>query len=122
MSKKGKNKGGRPTKMTPDTIRKLEEAFALGCTDLEACLFADIGKSTLYDYQDENPEFAERKARLKENPVLLARKSVVEALEGDPDLALKFLERKKKDEFSVKQVQEHSGKIQINIDDTDSKL
>ena len=99
MSGKGKNKGGRPTKMTPETIRKLEQAFSLGCTDLEACLFADIGKSTLYDYQEENPEFAERKARLKENPVLLARKSVVEALEGDPDLALKFLERKKKDEF-----------------------
>ena len=91
---------GRPTVMTPETLRKLEEAFALGCTDLEACTYADISKSTLYDYQQEHPEFVERKELLKENPILLARKSVVEALANDPDLSLRYLERKKKDEFS----------------------
>lgn len=94
---------GRPTIMTPDVVNKLEEAFLLGCTDLEACLFADISKQTLYNYQEAHPEFIDRKEKLKENPILLARRSVIKDMQEDGDLALKYLERKKKDEFSMKQ-------------------
>ncbi len=94
---------GRPTKMTEATVAKLEEAFSLGCTDLEACLFADIDKATLYRYQEKNPSFCDRKELLKENPILIARKSVIQGMEEDSNLALKYLERKKKDEFSIKQ-------------------
>lgn len=97
------NPVGRPTVLTPEAIRKLTEAFALGCTDLEACYYADISKSTLYDYQKENPEFLELKEKLKERPILQARQSVIKAMVDDGDLALKFLERKKKDEFSLRQ-------------------
>lgn len=100
--------GGRPTKMTPDTVKKLEEAFLMGCSDLEACLFADISKQTLYTYQEKNPEFVDRKQMLKENPVMIARQSVIRDMKGDGTLALKYLERKKKSEFSVKQELEHS--------------
>jgi hypothetical protein len=99
-----KKKLGRPTKMTEATVNKLEEAFALGCTDAEACLYADISKQSLYNYQEKNPEFVERKELLKQKPVLQARKSVAGDLEGDSNLALKYLERKKKDEFSVRQI------------------
>jgi hypothetical protein len=93
---------GRPTVMTPEVISKLEEAFAWGCTDIEACLHADIATPTLYLYQEKNPKFIERKHALKENPVLLARSTVVNAMVDDPDLALKYLERKKKGEFSLR--------------------
>jgi hypothetical protein len=91
----------RPTIMTPEIITKLEEAFMLGCGDLEACLYADIGKSTLYNYQEKHPEFVDRKEQLKENPILKARTSVIAGLQNSPELALKFLERRKKDEFST---------------------
>lgn len=94
--------GGRPTKMTESTIGKLEQAFAFGCTDKEACLFANINPDTLYSYCKKNPEFSERKELLKETPIMKAKKSVVDNLENDPVLALKYLERKKKDEFSLK--------------------
>jgi len=97
-----KDKGGRPTKMTEITVKKLEEAFALGCTDLEACLMADITKKTLYNYQDANPEFVHRKEMLKETPILAARKSVFKGFAEDSNLALKYLERKKKSEFSLR--------------------
>jgi hypothetical protein len=92
----------RPTVMTEEVIAKLEEAFAWGCTDIEACLWADIAPATLYQYQEKNPEFTERKAALKETPILLARSTVVKGLKNDTDLALKYLDRKKKDEFSTK--------------------
>ena len=104
--------GGRPTSVTPEVLRKLEEAFALGCTDLEACVFADISKSTLYDYQLANPEFTNRKEELKEKPVLKARKAVIKVLD-DPEHAKWFLERKLKKEFS--QRQEHTGKDGENL-------
>lgn len=101
---------GRPTKMTTETVKKLEEAFALGCSDLEACLMADISKQTLYNYQDANPEFIDRKEKLKESPVLIARTTVVREIQNDADLAMKYLERKCKKEFSTKTETELFGK------------
>ncbi len=98
----------RPTKMTNEVIAKLEEAFSLGCTDLEATLYANIAPATLYKYQDKNPGFLERKIQLKEMPIFKARASVINAFEKNPDLALKYLERKKKDEFSLKRDFEHT--------------
>ena len=98
-----RDKVGRPTKMTELTVKKLEEAFAVGASDLEACFYADISKQTLYSYQDRHPEFVDRKERLKERPVLLARQTVVTTMsKGDGDLALKYLERKRRNEFSLK--------------------
>ena len=72
--------GGRPTKMTPGTIGKLEEAFLLGCSDREACFVADIHVDTLYSYCQKNPEYTYRKESLKENPIYEARKSIIRDL------------------------------------------
>jgi len=110
-----KNLGGRPTKMTPDAVKKLEEAFMLGCSDLEACLVAGISRQCLYDYQDKTPGFAERKSTLKEDPTYRARLAVIKGFQDSPELALKYLERKKKDEFSLKQEIEASGSMQLTI-------
>lgn len=88
--------------MTDEVIAKLEEAFAWGCTDIEACLWANIATPTLYLYQEKNPDFLERKNALKETPILLARQSVLRGMKNNPDLALKYLERKNKKEFSLR--------------------
>lgn len=82
-------------------LQKLEEAFALGTSDEEACLYADISLSALYEYQKKSSQFLERKHLLKLNPVLKARQTVVRALETNADLALKFLERRRREEFST---------------------
>jgi hypothetical protein len=92
----------RPTVMTPEVIAKLEEAFAWGCTDREACLWAGISEEALYLYQGKHPEFIKRKESLKDTPIMVARKSVVMQLKHDPRLSMDFLSRKKKDEFSTK--------------------
>jgi len=108
------DKGGRPTVFTDETIAKLEYAFSLDCTDKEACFHADINPSTLYRYQNENPDFKERKDILKQSPVFKARQSVLDGIESDKRLALMYLERKKKDEFSVKTEHEVTG---VKLDD-----
>lgn len=108
MAKKKENKEkkpvGRPTVMTQDVVCKLEQAWSMGCSDLEACLFADICKQTLYDYQAKHPEFVDRKERLKESLVLKARTVIANSLNNkDENTAKWYLERKRKDEFSIKQ-------------------
>lgn len=101
--KKEVNKGGRPPKIDKEVLAKLEQAFAMGCSDSEACVFADINMATLYRYQQHNPEFSNRKKLLKDKPVLKARSIVVNALnKNDKEVAKWYLERKRKDEFSLK--------------------
>lgn len=94
---------GRPKVIDKDVLNKLETSYSMGCTDSEACLFANISKQTLYNYQNKHPEFVERKEMLKQKLVLKARSVVAEALNNkDENTAKWYLERKKKDEFSVK--------------------
>lgn len=90
---------GRPTIMTPETVKRLEDAFALGCTDEEACLYADIGTSTLYNFQNSCPDFVERKNELKQRPFLKARQTILKNLDN-PEMAKWYMERKKKNEFA----------------------
>ena len=63
MSKE--NKGGRPSKMTPEVLAKLEHSFSLGLSDREACLYAEINPATLYRYCENHQEFCKRKELLK---------------------------------------------------------
>lgn len=95
------NDVGRPAVVTPEVLQKLEEVFALGGSDKEASFYAGISPATLYNYQNEHPEFVERKEALKEKPILKARQALVKGLD-DPDRALRFLERRKRDEFAVR--------------------
>lgn len=95
---------GRKTVMTPEVVGKLEQAWSMGCSDLEACLYADICKQSLYDYQAKHPEFVDRKERLKEQLVLKARTVIANALNNkDENTAKWYLERKCKKEFSTRQ-------------------
>lgn len=101
---------GRPTKLTPETIDKLRTAFLMGCSDIEACLYADISKTTLYNYQQKNQDFFDQKEQWKEQLTLKARTVIAAALNRkDENTARWYLERKRKDEFSTRQ--ETSGII-----------
>lgn len=93
------NKTGRPTVITAETLGKLKQGFLMGLSDEEACLFANIGTRTLYDYQAANPSFSQDKTEWKNNPVLKAKTTIYNKLH-DTETAKWYLERKKKDEFS----------------------
>lgn len=110
-----KKKGGRPTVMTPIVLGKLEEAFSMGCTDMEASLHAGIHVDSLYEYQKKTPGFADRKNQLKENPVLKARARVLAGFDKDARLAWDYLKNKKSEEFSTKTKTEFSGSLVTDI-------
>lgn len=94
---------GRPSVMTQEKIAKLEEAYLLGLTDTEACLYSDIAPSTLYEYCQKNPGFSERKEQLKENVKMRAKLNITGSImNGDKPLSQWYLERKAKNEFSIR--------------------
>lgn len=98
--------------MTDDVLQKVEHAFSMGCTDKEACLYADIAPSTLYKYCEDHPDFSERKELLKDKPVLAARTVVVKAIEsGDTKMAWLYLERKRAEEFGQRKKVEIEEKV-----------
>jgi len=117
MTKRKANpqKWWRPSEMTPEKVKKLEEAFALDCTIEEACFFADISKPTYYSRIEKKPELLIRFEALRQNPVLLARQSVIKNMQKNGELALKYLERKKKNEFTPKTEVEHWWNVTSTI-------
>ncbi len=101
--------GGRPTKMTPDTLQKLKEAFLMGMSDSLACIHADICESTLYLYCRENPEFSKAKELWKKKIGYKAVRIIDKALDdGDLGTAKFVAERRVKEDWSMRT--EQTGK------------
>ena len=122
MGKTKKKEGGRPSVMTESVVRILEEAFVDGLSDREACIFAGIGRQTLYDYCKKNPEFSDRKEGLKMMPTINAKRTIAKAVQKDPAMALKYLERKERDEWAPPTVKQDI-KVTSDLEDkTDEQL
>lgn len=94
-------KMGRPTVFTTEVLQKLEAGFKIGLTDEECCAYADIAMSSLYNYQNQNPDFLDKKDKWKQNPIAKAKNTIFQNLD-DPNTAKWYLERKKKDEFGTR--------------------
>lgn len=109
-------------------IGKIKPFLESGCSLHEACLHGIVPYTTIKDYVDKDDEVRKNIERLQNIPILMARQSVNKFMQEDGDLALRFLERRKKDEFSTKHETEHSGNIGIkrvervivNSENTDS--
>ena len=93
---------GRPTKMTEQTLKDLRAAFLFGATKEEASAYAGISKVTLYKYIEKYPEFVNEIEAWQNEPILRAKRKVVMELDNDVKNAQWYLERKRKDEFSVR--------------------
>lgn len=76
-----------------DCLRRMEDAFSLGCSDTEACCFAGITLQAFQEHLKEHPAFKDRREILKQRPQLLARQTIFKALKEDPQIALEYLDR-----------------------------
>ena len=52
----------------------------MGLSDREACIYADIAVSTLYDYCKKHKEFSERKELLKDNIKMKSKLNVAHGI------------------------------------------
>ncbi len=103
MKRKQKKNVGRPSKIDNDTVRKLELTASLDCTISEMCFYADISRDTYYNWMKKDKELSDRLTALRNKPILKARQEVIKGLDGNPEFALKYLERKLPDEFGIRQ-------------------
>jgi hypothetical protein len=107
-----KNKGGRPTKFTKETVTKLEQAFAIGATVELACSYAEVSRNRFYEYLKDNPTFSDRIEDLRNKPILKAMDTVAKSLTNTED-AQWYLERKMKKEFSTRSEVGIEGEIKV---------
>jgi hypothetical protein len=102
---------GRPPKIDEKMLEKLEQAFMDGLNDEQACAEVNINPQTLYNYQEKNPEFVERKRQLKLRPDITAKKTIVKNLDK-PEHAWRWTERRDPDFKPVSKI-EHSGVVEV---------
>lgn len=110
------NAVGRPTKLNPDVVGKLTAAFANGFTIEQACIYADIDKTTYYDWLKKNEQFSHDMEAAQGRLGLQARKVVADAInKGDVAAAFRWLEKRDPD-FSAK------GELTHKVDDVGNIL
>jgi len=97
------NEEGKYTKLEPETIKRLEEAFAMDCPIIEACLKANIRTQTYYNWIKDNPKLKERFDELRNTPYLIARTTINKAIKDNPQYAFEYMKRKKRKEFGDNQ-------------------
>lgn len=90
----------------------LKDAFKLGCSDRDACVYAGVGIEALQNYIKWYPRFAVEKEKLKMLPLMKAKQNVLNAIGlGNLQQSNWYLERKQRDEFGMKTEVEHSGQV-----------
>lgn len=80
-------------------VESLINAFKMDCTIEEACSLAGISNRQYKHFLEVHPNFCDVVAACRLIPTYTARMEVVTGIAGDKEFALKYLERKKKDEF-----------------------
>lgn len=94
---------GRPTVVTSNVTAKLVAAFQNGLSKKQAIRYAGISKDAYYAAIKRDEEFATKMSDAQWKPNMKAREVVVRAIEaGDVKAAEWWLERREKDEFTLR--------------------
>lgn len=112
---------GRPPVWGEDVVKKLEDAFSIGCTISEACLYAEISREMFYTYAPKGSELHDRFIAMRDKPILLARQTVVNNL-THPDSARWYLKNKRSNEFSEKHTIKHDDRPPVRFTDEEEDL
>jgi hypothetical protein len=73
---------GRPTVFDQDTVHKLEQAFAIGCTVEEACFVSGVSRSAYYKRLEDDEQFMDKMERAKLYMIIQARHTVCKAIQA----------------------------------------
>lgn len=105
MAKDTSKKIGRPTKMTPWVVRKLEDAIKFGATVSEACYLSGISREMFYQHYRSNPGFSDKIENARSFLAVKAKHNLTAAiLDGDLKSSLWLLD--KRDSLPTTDVQE----------------
>ena len=108
-----KNKEGRPTKLTEETVSKLENIFKVGANVIEACSYAGISRETYYNGLERDSSFLTKMEAAQHYSDIVAKNVVVDSIVKDKDLgSAKWWLEKKHPDF---QPQSQTTNIQVNV-------
>lgn len=119
---------GRPTKLTPEVRKKMEEVAAIDGTVEEMAYYCDVTRQTIWDWLQKDKALSDRIDQLRARPILKARQAVVKSLD-DHNSAYRYLERKARKEFTPGLDVTTDGKelprpildLHVQQDDSDNK-
>lgn len=95
---------GRPTNITDEVVKKLEQSLQNGFTITKACELSSISREAYYQRQKSDDIFLDKMSKAQKFAEEVARQNVVRAITKDKDLFTSrwYLERKAPNEFSTR--------------------
>lgn len=88
--------------MDKGKVERLIEAYKKQSTDGEACFYAGITIAQLKYFRKTHADFSTIKDACGEALFLEARETIAREIPRNPEFALKFMERKKREEFGLR--------------------
>lgn len=97
---------GRPTKYTPETVKRILEAIKLGVAYVDAANYAGVGLATFNEWRDRYPEFAEAVESASGQAVTACMAKIQKAAtEGSWQASAWILERRHPDRYGRTRVE-----------------
>ena len=113
---------GRPSTVTEEKIKRLEEGFMLGFSDNMACIYAGVSRTAFYRFLANNEPLRDRFKALKGNVRLQARFNIAKAIEaGDLEVSRWYLERRDPEYSNNKKI-EMSGPPTLSEEEVQNQL
>lgn len=99
---KRKNPWWRPTRLTDEVLKKLEDSFKVGSSISQACIYAGISQQDYFNWIKKYDRFFERMEGFRNFPFVFSKEAVFKAINSkDPNIsakyALEFLKRRDPD-------------------------
>jgi len=128
MGRKSKNQKWREalsaskTKLTPEVVRQLKEAFSIGATVKQACYYAEIAESTYYDWILKNPKLGEEFTKMRQRLPLAAKTNIASAIQNMKDIGLSkwLVERTEPDAYGETLNLKHQGDLNLASEDKEA--
>ena len=114
---------GRPTVMTDEVIRKVEEGACRGLNMSQAALYAGVSRSALYEYCGSHPEFKDRIDHLREKVGMKAVLNISDEIEAhSTDVSKWYLERRLSQEYSPRAEAALTVSASLSLQDKEKAL
>lgn len=108
------------TKLTPEVVTKLKEAFAIDCNITEACYYAQISRETYYRWVKQNPELYDEFRFMKQALPLKAKHNIAQRIHaGSVEDSWRYLERRQSKRYAENLKTEHKETKNAEVDPGD---
>lgn len=112
------------TKLTPEVVKKLKEAFAIGATVKQACQYAEISERSYYNWTEKNPILLHEFERMRQILPLAAKANIAAGVQTLKDIGLSrwLLEKNEPDLYGETLTLKHQGDIgsAVHVDDVEA--